>query len=254
MNIPIFKNITAIIQARVGSTRLPNKIFKEICNKPILWHVINRVKNAKLINNIVVATTILKEDDLTEEFCNNNAIKCFRGSSEDVLSRYYEAAKKFNADLIVRITSDCPFIDPVIIDNMLVEFINHFEKEKIDYLSNTIVRTFPRGLDVEVFPFPILEKVHYEAKKDFEREHVTPYIYLNPDMFNMKNYKNDVDYSNYRWTVDTIEDYNLVKIVYNCLFKEDEIFLLEDILRLFKERPELNEINKDIKQKSLYEK
>ncbi|MCX7797079.1 MAG: glycosyltransferase family protein [Melioribacter sp.] len=248
-----FKDITVIIQARVGSTRLPNKIFKELCGKPVLWHVVNRVSKSKIIDKIVVATTILKEDDVTERFCKENSILYYRGSSEDVLSRYYEAAIKFKADLILRITSDCPLIDPVIIDKMLEEFFSSYEKERIDYMSNSIVRTFPRGLDVEIFPFSTLEKAYFEANKNYEREHVTPYIYQNPEKFKIKNYANKVDYSFYRLTLDTIEDYELIKRIYEFLYNENKIFLFEDVIKLFEEKPELVEINKEVKQKQLGE-
>ncbi|MEG8947856.1 glycosyltransferase family protein [Rosettibacter firmus] len=248
-----FNNITAIIQARVGSTRLPNKIFKEVCGKPILWHVVNRVSKSKIINNIIVATTNLKDDDVTENFCKENNILYHRGSSEDVLSRYYEAAQKFNGDLILRITSDCPLIDPKIIDKMLAEFLILYEKEKLDYMSNSIVRTFPRGLDTEIFPLSVLEKVHFEAKEKYEREHVTPYIYQHPEIFKIKNYANEIDYSYYRWTLDTAEDLELIKIIYESLYNKKEIFLFDDILKLFNERPELIEINRNVKQKQLGE-
>ena len=244
-------NISAIVQARTGSTRLPNKIFKELCGKPILWHVINRLSYSKLIKQIIIATTNLSEDDKVEEFCKTNNILFYRGSSDDVLSRYYEAAKKFNADLIIRITSDCPVIDPQIIDKMTNNFFDFYEKEKIDYMSNTIIRTFPRGLDAEIFPFNVLEKTHLEAKQDYEREHVTPYIYQHPEIFKIKNFTCEKDYSFYRWTVDTIEDFKLIEKIYEALYKENDIFYFEDILKLFEEYPDLININKDVKQKRL---
>jgi len=248
-----FKNIAAIVQARTGSTRLPNKIFKELCGKPILWHVVNRLSYSKQINQIIVATTNLMEDDKVEEFCKSNKIPFYRGSSDDVLSRYYEAAKKFNVDLIVRITSDCPVIDPQILDEMLKEFIKLYEIEKIDYMSNTIIRTFPRGLDAEIFPFNVLEKTYYEAKQNYEREHVTPYIYQHPEIFKIKNFPYEKDYSFHRWTVDTIEDFQLIEKIYESLYKENEIFYFEDILKLFEDKPELININKEVKQKNLSE-
>lgn len=248
-----FKNIVAIVQARTGSTRLPNKIFKELCGKPILWHVVNRLSYSKQINQIIVATTNLMEDDKVEEFCKSNKIPFYRGSSDDVLSRYYEAAKKFNVDLIIRITSDCPVIDPQIIDKMLNEFMNIYDKENIDYMSNTIIRTFPRGLDAEIFPFQVLEKTYIEAKQNYEREHVTPYIYQHPEIFKIINFPCEKDYSFHRWTVDTIEDFQLIKKIYEFLYPENEIFHFEDILKLFEDKPELININKEVKQKNLSE-
>lgn len=247
-------NIAAIIQARTGSTRLPNKIFKELCGKPILWHVINRLSYSKLINQIIVATTNLPEDDKVKEFCKLNNILFYRGSSDDVLSRYYETAKIFNADLIIRITSDCPVIDPQILDKMLNEFFDLYDKEKIDYMSNTIIRTFPRGLDAEIFPFNVLEKIHLEAKQNYEREHVTPYIYQHPEIFKIKNYACEKDYSFHRWTVDTIEDFQLIEKIYELLYNENKIFYFDDLLKLFEEKPELININRNVKQKQLGEK
>ncbi|MDH7604644.1 MAG: glycosyltransferase family protein [Melioribacter sp.] len=244
-------NISAIVQARTGSTRLPNKIFKELCGKPILWHVINRLSYSKLISQIIIATTILPEDDTIEEFCKINNILFYRGSSDDVLSRYYETAKKFNAEIIIRITSDCPVIDPQIIDKMINNFFDFYDKEKIDYMSNTIIRTFPRGLDAEIFPFNVLEKTHLEAKQNYEREHVTPYIYQHPEIFKIKNFACEKDYSFHRWTVDTIEDFELIEKIYESLYKENDIFYFEDILKLFEKYPDLVNINKDIKQKQL---
>lgn len=242
-------NKIAIIQARIGSTRLPNKVMKLLCGKPILWHVWNRLKHSKSIDEIVIATTTLPEDDLIQSFCEDNKIEFYRGSSSDVLSRYYETAKKYNAKNVVRITSDCPVIDPQVVDKI----ISAFEKEKIDYMSNGIVRTFPRGLDTEVFTFQALEKSFIEATKQYEREHVTPYIYQHQDLFTTKNFANDRDISYLRWTVDTPEDFKLIEKIYNSLYHQKEIFLLDDILKLFDEQPELIKINQAIEQKKLGE-
>lgn len=246
-------NIVAIIQARTGSTRLPGKIFKELCGRPILWHVVNRLSHSKLLNKIVVATTTLPEDDLVEKFCVENNILFSRGSSEDVLSRYYEAAKKFDSDIIIRITSDCPVIDPQILDKMTEVFAAINRTERLDYMSNFIQRTFPRGLDAEIFTFNVLRKTFNEAKLQYEREHVTPYIYQHPQIFTLKNFSCEKDYSFHRWTIDTLEDFKLIEIIYNELFYKKEIFLFEDILKLFDENPKLININKNIEQKKLGE-
>lgn len=245
--------ITAIIQARSGSTRLPEKIFKELFGKPILWHVHNRVQQSKLISQIIIATTTLREDDKVEAFCSSNKFLFYRGSSDDVLSRYYEASRKFNADVIIRITSDCPVIDPVVLDKMIEEYLKEFKANKIDYLSNTIHRTFPRGLDVEIFSMDVLEKIFNEAREHFEREHVTPYIYQHPEIFKIKNFENDKDLSSLRLTVDTNEDFELIEKIYAALYSEDKIFLLEDIVQLFEREPELANINRFIEQKKLGE-
>lgn len=243
----------AIIQARFGSTRLPGKIFKDLCGKPVLRHVVNRLSHSELLDKIIVATTTLPEDDIVEKFCVENNILFSRGSSEDVLSRYYEAAKKFEADIIIRITSDCPVIDPQILDNMIEEFITINKTEQLDYMSNSIRRTFPRGLDVEIFTFDVLEKIFNEANQTYEREHVTPYIYQHPGIFRIKNFAGEKDYSFHRWTVDTPEDYELIKKIYEALYDPKKIFLFEDILKLFDREPGLIGINQNIKQKKLGE-
>ncbi|MBM4171224.1 MAG: acylneuraminate cytidylyltransferase [Ignavibacteria bacterium] len=248
--MPTSSNNIAIVQARYGSTRLPGKIFKEIVNKPMLWHVINRLSDSKLIDKIVIATTTNEEDDLTENFCIENDIEYYRGSSENVLERYFESAKKFNADIIIRITSDCPLIDPDIIDEMLNIFSN---EGKVDYLSNVQERTFPRGLDTEIFSFQALEKAFLNSSKKFEQEHVTPFIYSHPELFTIKNHKCMQDYSFHRWTVDTEEDFQLIAKIYNHLYNPEKNFLLDDILKLFDKYPELIKINEGIKQKSLSE-
>lgn len=241
--------IVAIVQARLGSTRLPKKIFLPLSNIPILSHVYNRLNFSKYIHETVIATTDLSEDDLIEDYCKKNKIKFFRGSSDDVLSRYFFAAQKFNADVVVRITSDCPLIDPTIVDNIITEFL----KNKVDYASNVLKRTFPRGYDAEVFSFKTLEKAFQLAKKEYEREHVTPFIYNHPEMFNLFNYENEIDYSNYRLTVDTKEDYELLKIIYDSLYSKNKIFLMKDVIEFLKKNPDLVNINKHIEQKKLKE-
>lgn len=240
-------SINVIIQARVGSTRLPNKVLKDLCGRPVLWHVINRLKQSKKITKIIIATTTLPEDDAIQKFCEENKINYYRGSSENVLSRYYEAAKKYNAETVIRITSDCPVIDPVLLDEMIADY----HTGKADYMSNSLIRTFPRGLDAEIFSFQVLEKTFNEAVKQYELEHVTPYIYQHPELFILKNFANSTDYSFHRWTLDTEEDYTLIKEIYNNLYTEGKIFLWKDILKLFEKRPELLEINRHIEQKKL---
>ncbi|MCX6169736.1 MAG: glycosyltransferase family protein [Ignavibacteriales bacterium] len=245
--------ITAIVQARSGSTRLPGKILKKIYNEPILWHVVNRLSYSKLINKIIIATTDLAEDDQIQEFCEANKFLFYRGSSEDVLSRYFNAAKSFEAKIIVRITSDCPVIDYSIVDRMLEIFIFENRLNKLDYLSNVLPRTFPRGLDTEIFTFAVLERTYNEANQVYEHEHVTPYIYNHPAQFAIKNFSNEKDYSIHRWTVDTQEDFNLIEEIYKSLYEKNKIFLFEDILKLFEEQPDLIRINQNIQQKRIGE-
>jgi spore coat polysaccharide biosynthesis protein SpsF len=240
----------AIVQARMGSSRLPGKIMKNLCGKPVLWHVCNRLSYSEKIEEIVIATTKNKEDLIVEKFCKENNISYFRGSEKDVLLRYYEAAKLFNAEVVIRVTSDCPIIDPQIVDKMIEEFLLMNSSEIcIDYLSNSLMRTFPRGLDVEIFTYQALEKANFGARKEYEREHVTPYIYQHPQIFSIRNFENQIDYSFHRWTLDTEEDYKLIKKIYEFLYSDNSLFFLHDVLNLFEKKPELKEINKHIKQK-----
>lgn len=245
--------IAAIIQARLGSTRLPGKILKEVSGMPILWHVVNRLSYSKLIDEIIIATTDLAEDDRVQDFCERNNILFYRGSSEDVLSRYYETASKFEAGAIIRITSDCPVIDPVIIDRMLEYYLKENLSGSMDYLNNVMPRTFPRGLDTEIFSFRALALAHHDAKQFYEREHVTPYIYNHPEIFTLKSFTSEKDHSAYRWTVDTQEDFLLIEKIYTSLYKKNNLFLLPDILKLFEEQPQLIKINQSVKQKNLGE-
>jgi len=243
----IFKkedNIVAIIQARMRSTRLPGKVMKDISGKPMLWHVIYRVKYSKLINKIVVATSTNKEDDIIENFCKENRILFYRGDEEDVLKRYYEAAKIYNGNKIVRITSDCPLIDPEIVDIVIKEHL----KDEVDYTSNTIERTFPRGLDTEVFNFEALERANEMAKEKYQREHVTIFIYENPHLFKIKNVRNFKDLSHLRWTVDEERDLIFVREIYKRLYKGN-IFFMRDILEVLEKEPDLKRINEMVKQK-----
>lgn len=237
----------------MGSSRLPGKILKELSGKPMLWHVYNRVSQSHLVNRVIVATSDQPEDDAVEQFCKDNFIQYYRGSAENVLSRYYHAAKYFNAEIIIRITADCPVIDPIILDNMITEFLIQINKINIDYLSNSLTRTFPRGLDIEIFTFSALEKTFFEAEKKYELEHVTPYIYQNPHKFSIMNYANKVDNSHYRWTVDTEEDFELITEIYNRLYSPERFFLTNEILELFEKHPEFFEINRSIEQKKLEE-
>ena len=241
-------NKVVIVQARLGSTRLPSKVLKDLSGKPVLYHVLQRIKKTKLVDNIVIATTDLDSDEPLIEYLRENKIDYYRGSSEDVLSRYYESALQYKADIIIRITSDCPLIDPIVID----EIINiYLENNNYDYVSNTLMRSFPRGLDVELFTFDSLKKSFLKAEQKWEREHVTPYIYTNRDLFNVYNFANKTDQSFFRWTLDTPEDYQLIKEIYDSLYNEGKIFTTEEVISLFRNRPELIDINKHIEQKKL---
>lgn len=242
--------VLAIIQARMGSTRLPGKVMMKIQGKTVLNHVISRVKQSKEIDDIVIATTIKSDDDIIEEEALRLNVKCFRGSEEDVLSRYYYAAKENNADVIVRITSDCPLIDPKIVDEIIKLYNMHNYGIVANASSDLTKRTYPRGLDTEVFSFEQLEIAYKRADLKYQREHVTPYIYENCN--NAFFYKNDVDYSKYRWTLDTEEDFELISKIYDKLYGGNHDFYLNDILELFERQPELFNINKHIEQKKIF--
>ncbi|EGG41203.1 acylneuraminate cytidylyltransferase [Candidatus Nitrosarchaeum limnium SFB1] len=234
--------IGCIIQARMGSTRLPGKVMEKIdSNHTIIDYVINQLKYSKKIEKIIVATTNLTEDDVINKHIESQKIDCFRGSSEDVLDRYYNCAKKFAIDIIVRITADNPLIDPNIVDLVVDEYKNN----RCDFATNTIHRTFPYGTEVEVFSFKSLENAWKNAKKPSEREHVTPFIRDTQNGFILINIKNQEDLSYLRYTVDRIEDLKLVKeIVENIVSRP---VLIEDVTNLYKKRPEIFEINKNIK-------
>lgn len=240
-------NTIGIIQARMGSTRLPGKVLRNINGKPLLAYEIERLQQTMTIDQFVVATTTKETDNPIVDFCKEYGLSFYRGAEEDVLARYYEAAREFKANQIVRITSDCPLIDPKVVDTI----VRTLENGKYDYVSNTLTRSYPRGMDAEIFTFEALEKAHLEAKKSFEREHVTPYFYFNPELFNIHEvmYKNDQ--SSHRWTVDTIEDLKLVEQILAAFSYESCEFYLEDILELMKSKPDLAMINSKVKQKKL---
>ncbi|MDR5586522.1 MULTISPECIES: glycosyltransferase family protein [Clostridium] len=242
--------VVCIVQARVGSTRLPGKVLKEICGKTVLEHDVNRLKLVPNIDEIVIATTVESQDDRILYEANRLGVKYFRGSENDVLSRYYFAAKENNADIVIRVTSDCPCLDYKILKDMIDMYLD--KSNDIDYISNTIDRTYPRGYDVEIFSFDALEKVYNNAKKDYEREHVTPYLYDLNNKFRILSYKNSKDYSKYRVTLDTEEDLQVIKAIYEALFEENGYFLLEDVVNFLNKNPQIVSINENIEQKKLY--
>ncbi|MBD2464243.1 glycosyltransferase family protein [Oscillatoria sp. FACHB-1407] len=244
----------AIIQARMGSTRLPGKVMKLLCGKTVLSHVITRVKACPLVDEVIVATTTQSADDAIAQEAEKAGVSCFRGSENDVLERYYLAAQKYNADVVVRVTSDCPLLDPEVLENLLDYFSMMDDAGlSIDYLSNTLERSYPIGLDAEVFTFNTLEIAYHNADQPYEREHVTPYIYQHPQIFALHNQHYDEDLSHYRWTLDTPEDLEFIEAVYQALYQPDRLFMMDDILELLKAKPHLTQINAHIQQKKLGE-
>ena len=238
----------------MGSTRLPGKVMKHLAGKTVLSHVIARVKACPEVDEVVVATTTLPEDDVIAAEVVRCGAKVHLGSKDDVLSRYYGAAKEAKADVVIRVTSDCPLFDPLVLSRMMAVFQSAYVgANPIDYLGNSLARTFPRGLDAEVFTFSALQRAYEKANKDYEREHVTPYIYQHPEMFRLKNFAIDQDLSFHRWTLDTVEDYELLKSIYDHLGQGVGIFTTDEVLELFEKRPELIQINAHVHQKKLGE-
>ncbi|MEH2219445.1 MAG: glycosyltransferase family protein [Nostoc sp.] len=242
--------IVAIIQARMGSTRLPGKVMKQLCGQTVMAHVICRVQACPLVDEVVVATTTSLVDDVIVAEAEKCGVKWFRGSEEDVLERYYLAAKKYSADVVVRVTSDCPLFDPEVLSQMLEYFKTEtVEGLQIDYLSNCLNRSYPRGLDAEVFTYEVLEKAFEKAQKPYEREHVTPYIYEHPEKFSLHNQTNDEDISHYRLTLDTEDDWTLIEEIYNNLYRHNDIFTTDEILELLEYKPDLLILNAHVEQK-----
>ena len=231
--------IGCIIQARTGSSRLPGKVLKKINSKTLLEILLEQLKYSKFLKTVVVATTQLKEDNQIVESLKHSGIPIFRGNSENVLDRFYECAKKFQFSTIVRLTADNPLIDPSVIDCV----VEKFSSLSCDYLSNTHPRTFPQGNDVEIFSFSALEKSWSNAKTVFEKEHVTPFIYNNQNLFKIENFSNNVDLSNFRWTVDYPDDFKFVEQIFQKITSQPILF--KDVLSLLETEPELKLINQN---------
>jgi len=245
--------IGAIIQARTSSTRLPGKVLKELpyaSGITCLEQVIRRLKKSKKLNDIIVATTKEKEDNEIINIVKKENVKYFRGSKKDVLSRYYFAAKEYNIDIIVRITSDCPCIDVDIMDLIIDQNL----KKSADYTTNKFSNIYIRGLDVEVFKYTALEKAKISAIKDYEKEHVTPYINRNPQIFkiNIMKAPKELYAPDIRITLDTEEDYALLCAVFDYLYPKNKYFNAHDIVNLFYQKPWLKLINNKIMQKKIF--
>jgi spore coat polysaccharide biosynthesis protein SpsF len=239
--------VVAIIQARMGSTRLPGKVLLGLAGEPMLARVVNRSQRAEMLDDVVVATTTKPADEAIVELCAARGWPCFRGSEDDVLDRYYRAAVRYQADVVVRITSDCPLIEPEIVDRIVREFL---ENGPLDYASNRLPpRTFPRGQEVDVVAFDALEVAWREDDNPAWREHVTPYIYRHPEKFRIRAVVNDVDYSSMRWTVDTSEDLDFARRIYNH-FGHDR-FSWQEVLAVLERHPEWLEINRHVVQKEV---
>lgn len=240
-------NILIIVQARMGSQRLPGKTLRKILNKTLLSYQLERLKRVVNAQAVIVATSTAAQDDLIEAASRSEGVKVYRGSENDVLDRYYQAAKTFNGDIIIRICGDCPLIDPVVIDKVINFYLTH----SYDYVANTLARTYPRGMDVEIFSFDLLKRAAKEAGLPEEREHVTPYFYEHPDLFSLGNVSNDSDQSSHRWTVDTEEDFQLIKHIIESLWPVKPYFNMDDVLQVISLHPEWTALNAHIRQKPL---
>jgi len=245
----IKKNILCLVQARMGSSRLPGKVMVSISGKPMIGIIMESLKRSKLINKSLVVTSTNIKDDVLVNYLKKNNIEFFRGSEDDVLARFYHAAKKEKADFIIRITADCPLIDPEVVDRVIKKALIN----GLDYCSNVEIRTFPRGYDVEVFTFNVLRKMHKIAKDPDEREHVTLYVNRNTKLFKMGNVEapKNKQHAEWRVCVDTKEDLRLVKEIFRH-YKKKKIIKYNDIVRLFLKHPELVKINEKVKQKMVH--
>lgn len=234
-----------IVQARMTSTRLPGKVLLPLAGEPMLTRLIERLRRVRRVDGIVVATTTNTSDDPIAALCALLGVPCHRGSEHDVLSRYADAARLYGADVVVRITSDCPLIDPALIDQTIAAY----DEGGSDYVSNMLPPTWPYGMAVEVFSAAALAQAHAEATQAAEREHVTPFLYWHPERYRLRNVASPVDLSHHRWTVDTPEDYALVSRLFDHLMPNRPNFTQADVLALLDAHPDWIAINQHIQQK-----
>lgn len=232
--------VVSIIQARMSSTRLPGKVLMTLAGQPVLGHVVKRIRACQTIADVVVATSSDATDDDIEVWCKSVNVSCYRGSLNDVLDRYYQAAILHGADAVVRITADCPAIDPTIVDEVVHEFLAG------GYEFYGLAGEFPDGLDCTVFAFSALARAWREAVLPSEREHVGPYIEKHPGIFKSGSLKKFSGLSHYRWTLDEPRDYEFLQRVFSRLYQPDQIFLASDVLALLENEPELMQLNSEI--------
>jgi len=239
----------ATIEARMNSSRLPGKILRDILGKPSLERLVERVRRAKLVDEVVVATTVSKEDDIVETWANKNGISIYRGSEEDVLIRVLEAATNYKADVIVELTGDCPLLDPSLID----EVIDYYLKHDYDYVSNNKERSYPRGLDAQVFSRKVLEEVSSLTNDPADREHVSLYIYEHPERYRLATLKapQALYGPEIRLCVDTPEDFTVVEAVYKNLYPKNPAFGVYDIMDFLQKNLGLLSLNSNIRQKPI---
>jgi spore coat polysaccharide biosynthesis protein SpsF len=238
------ERIITIIQTRRGSSRLPDKVLMPLQGKPLFVRQAERVKAARLSGRVIIATTTEAGDDPIEAVCRQEGLDCFRGDVHDLLDRHYQAALRYPADTVIKIPSDCPLIDPAIIDKVIAFYLDH--PGEYDFVSNLHPATYPDGNDVEIMTFATLERAWREADRPMEREHTTPYIWERPEQFRIGNVTMDggVDYSmSHRFTIDYAEDYAFIRAVYDELYPVNPLFGVDDILSLLGRRPDMYAIN-----------
>lgn len=243
-------NILGIVQARMSSTRLPNKVLLHLEGKSVLEHVVARIARAKLVGDVVVATTVKKEDLAIVRLCADLGYSVVCGSENDVLDRFYQAARLFEADHLVRITADCPMMDPSLIDGVVRL---HLETGS-DYTANILEETFPDGEDIEVFTFAALKTAWERANLGSEREHVTPFIRRHGELFKLTNLRAPRDLGGKRWTIDNAEDYEFLKKVFGALYPQNPFFGMDDVLQVLERHPEWEQINTHIARNEGYQK
>ena len=238
--------VVLIIQARMGSTRLPGKVLMPIRGRPMLSHQLERLRRCKRVDRIVVATTVLPADDAIVSFCETEGIACTRGSEQDVLSRYAEASARFDAGTVVRVTSDCPLLDPALVDQVIAALDGD-----TDYASNMIQPTWPYGMAVEVMRRRVLDEAAAEAVAPEEREHATPFIYWRPERYRLKSVTTSPDLSTHRWTVDTPEDFDLVSRLIGAVADSRAGHGVDDVLAVLAKHPEWENLNRHVVQKTV---
>ncbi len=239
-------SIVCVIQARTESTRLPNKILLPLAGKPLLIRMTERVTRSSLIDEVIIATTTDTSDDIIADLCKENNFNCYRGSMDDLLKRHYNAAEEYKADVLVKIPSDCPLIDPAIIDKVIQYYKDN--SAKFDYVSNLHPATYPDGNDVEVVRMKVLKEALENAVLPMEREHTTPYIWERPEEYRIGNveWETGLDYSmSHRWTIDYPQDHDFIKKIYDFLYNKNPFFGINDILELLKKEPSIQEINSE---------
>lgn len=245
---PMGGGTVAIVQARMTSTRLPGKALLPIAGRPMLWYQLQRMRAARTLDRIVVATTTNGTDDAIADFCDRQGCDCARGPEHDVLARYATAAAQFDAQRVVRLTADCPLLPPALIDEAVDAFA---ATQPCDYLSNMLEPRHPCGMAVEVMQATVLLQAAREARDPQEREHVTPFIYWRPQRFRLVAMKAPSDLSHHRWTVDTAEDFDLVSRILGALHDNQPDFGIDDVLALLERHPEWASINSHVQQKRL---